>query len=154
MAIHPKVSLVGVALGATVGFGLALFMLGRMTVAESLGGMLVGVGVGIVVVTAVGIGLVKHFAGHEMAGMILPHAQSSDEGYVSALARADLVGKSGTTVSELRPAGTAVISGERVDVITEGDWLPSNTPVTVVKAEAMRLIVRRVPALNASREHS
>ena len=149
MAIHPKVSLVGVALGASVGFGLVLFMLGRMTVAESLGGMLVGVGIGIGIVTVVGVGLLRHFAGHEMAGMILPHSQASEEGYISAVARADLVGKTGTTVSELRPAGTAVIEGERVDVITEGDWLPAGTPVTVVKAEAMRLVVRKLAVLTA-----
>ena len=149
MAIHPKVSLVGLALGATVGFGVAVFMLGRLTVAENLGTMLIGVGVGAVIVGAIGVGLVKHLASREMEALFLPHEQASDQGYVSALARADLVGKSGLAVSELRPAGTAVIEGERVDVITEGEWLPSGTPVNVVKAEAMRLIVRRASQLNA-----
>ena len=149
MALHPKISLFGVALGATVGFGLALFLLGRMTVGESLGGMLIGVGVGVGIVTAVGIGLVKHFAGQEMAGIFLPHEQASEEGYVSALARADLVGKNGVAASELRPAGTATIGSERVDVITEGEWMPAGTPLVVVKAEAMRLIVRRAAQLNA-----
>jgi len=45
--------------------------------------------------------------------------------------------------------GFAEIAGERVDVTTEGDWLPSGTPITVVKAEPMRLVVRRVGTLDS-----
>jgi membrane-bound serine protease (ClpP class) len=150
MAVHPKITLFGLVVGGTVCFGLALFVLGRITVGANLGEMLVGVGIGIGILGAVGVALLKHLpASQQMEGMFLHHSQHAEDGYISATARTELVGKSGVAASELRPAGTAVIEGERVDVITEGDWMKAGTPVTVVKAEAMRLVVRRAPQLNA-----
>jgi membrane-bound serine protease (ClpP class) len=53
-------------------------------------------------------------------------------------------------VTELRPSGAAEFDGERVDVTTDGEWLPAGTPVTVVKAEAMRVVVKRAHQLPAS----
>jgi membrane-bound serine protease (ClpP class) len=130
--------------------GLILFMLGRLTAGANLGEMLAGVGIGVGILGAVTVALVRHLpSSQRLEGMMLHHSQQSEEGYVSALARADLVGKSGVASSELRPAGMAEIAGERVDVITEGDWIPAGTPVTVLKAEAMRLVVRRAAQLNA-----
>lgn len=150
MALHPKITLGGIVIGVAVGVGLSLFLLGRLTVGADLGELLVGVGAGLVILGAVGIGLLRYLPGSpRMEGMTLPHTQASEEGYVSALARADLVGKSGVAASDLRPAGMAVIAGERLHVITEGDWIPPGTPLTVVKAEAMRLVVRRAAQLNA-----
>ena len=49
---------------------------------------------------------------------------------------------------ELRPVGVAEIAGERLDVTTEGEWLPAGTPISVIKAEPMRLVVRRVAQLS------
>lgn len=150
MAIHPKISAVGLAFGVTVGFGLALFMLGRMTVSNSLPTMLLGVGVGIGILSAVGFAMLRHLpASKYMEGVMLHHEQSSGDGFVSAVARSDLVGKAGIATSELRPAGMAEIEGERVSVITEGDWIAAGTPLTVLRAEAMGLVVRRAPQLKA-----
>jgi membrane-bound serine protease (ClpP class) len=133
-----------------VGIGLMLFLLGRVTVGESLGKLLLGVGSGLAILAAVGIGLIRYLPGSShLHGMLLPHSQTSEDGYVSSVPRADLVGKAGIASSELRPAGMAVIEGERLDVVSDGEWLPSGTPVQVVRAEAMKLVVRRAPQLNA-----
>lgn len=117
---------------------------------DILGELLVGVGVGVGILVVVVLALLRHLpSSTRMEGVLLPHTQPSEEGYVSAPARQDLVGKTGVALGELRPAGTAIIEDERLDVITEGDWLPSGTAVVVVKAEAMRLVVRRAPQLSA-----
>lgn len=148
--VHPKIKLFGLALGGIVATGLGLFLLGRMTVGVNLGEMLLGVGVGIGILAAVGVALLKHLpSSTRMEGMLLHHEQASQDGYVSAPSRQDLVGKSGIAMSELRPAGTAEIDGERVDVISEGDWMPKGSAIVVVKAEAMRVVVRRAPQLTA-----
>lgn len=150
MAVHPKIGIFGVVLGMAVAIGMALFLLGRLTSGGNLTELLIGVGVGIGILGVVVLALLRHLpSSSRMEGMLLPHTQASDEGYVSALPRQDLVGKNGIAAGELRPAGTVIIDGERIDVITEGDWMPSGTPVVVVKAEAMRLVVRRAPQLNA-----
>jgi hypothetical protein len=44
--------------------------------------------------------------------------------------------------TDLRPAGTALIGRERVDVVTEGPWIEVNTPIQVVRAESYRHVVR------------
>ncbi|WP_238473393.1 NfeD family protein [Desulforamulus profundi] len=44
----------------------------------------------------------------------------------------------------LRPAGTALIDGKRVDVVTEGEFIMPGTPVLVVMVEGTRVIVNAV----------
>lgn len=143
MAIHPKVGLLGGALIGAVVAGLLLFLFGRMTAGVDLAPVLGGAAVGIVVVGAVGYGIWRSLpSSKRFEGLLHVGTQPSAEGYVSAQARSDLVGKSGTAISELRPAGVADIQGERMDVTTEGGFVAAGTPVTVVHAEGMRLVVR------------
>ena len=53
-----------------------------------------------------------------------------------------LVGRQGTTVTALRPAGTVDFDGERVPVVTEGDHVVAGRPVEVVAVEGNRIVVR------------
>ncbi len=55
-----------------------------------------------------------------------------------------LVGKEGVTLSPLRPAGIAEIEGERMDVVTDGEFLASGTPVKVLSIEGVRIVVTRM----------
>lgn len=76
----------------------------------------------------------------------LESAQRHEEGYTTAPADlAALVGHSGAAITPLRPSGTALINGRRVDVVTEGLFLPEGTTVTVVRVEGSRVIVREEP---------
>jgi len=54
----------------------------------------------------------------------------------------ELVGLTGTAFTQLRPSGTALIGGRRVDVVTEGALIEKGTPVRVVGVEGMRVVVR------------
>jgi membrane-bound serine protease (ClpP class) len=56
--------------------------------------------------------------------------------------RPELIGQTGTALTPLRPSGMAMISGRRVDVVTEGGMIDRNTPVKVVAVEGMRVVVR------------
>lgn len=55
-----------------------------------------------------------------------------------------LLDQEGDTVSELRPAGFAMINGKRVDVVTQGDMIPKGVRVRVVEVKGMRVVVKRV----------
>ena len=55
----------------------------------------------------------------------------------------ELLDQTGTALSALRPAGTAIINGKRVDVVTEGQMIDPGTPVRVVAVEGMRVVVRQ-----------
>ena len=49
----------------------------------------------------------------------------------------------GTAVTDLRPAGTAVIDGKRVDVVTRGEYLEKNTAIIVIEVTGNQIIVRK-----------
>jgi membrane-bound serine protease (ClpP class) len=52
-------------------------------------------------------------------------------------------GTVGKAVSILRPSGKARFSDRIVDVITQGEFIPEETAVTIVQADGMRVVVRR-----------
>jgi len=55
-----------------------------------------------------------------------------------------LVGKEGVAQSDLRPAGVAIIDGERIDVVTQGSMIDAGARIKVVDVEGNRIVVRRV----------
>jgi membrane-bound serine protease (ClpP class) len=65
-------------------------------------------------------------------------------GYESAEVREDLVGQEGKAITDLRPSGTALFGDERIDVVSESEWITEGTLVRVISAEGYRHIVRPV----------
>lgn len=55
-----------------------------------------------------------------------------------------LVGVRGVALSDLRPGGFARINGMRVDVVTQGDFIPIGSEVEVIADESYRRVVRLV----------
>lgn len=56
----------------------------------------------------------------------------------------DLIGATGEAVTPLRPAGTALIHGRRMDVVAESGLIESGQKITVVSQEGIRIVVRQV----------
>lgn len=52
------------------------------------------------------------------------------------------IGARGTAISPLRPAGTAEIGGARVDVVSQGEYVPRGEPIEVIRVEGHRVVVR------------
>ncbi len=67
-------------------------------------------------------------------------------GYESSERRTDLVGAEGVAASDLRPSGVGIFDDERVDIVSQSEWIKEGTPVRVVSAEGYRRVVR--PILN------
>lgn len=59
-----------------------------------------------------------------------------------APAPVELIGQRGTAQSDLRPSGVARIGGQRVDVVTQGDFIRAGTPIEVHIVEGNRIVVR------------
>ncbi len=64
--------------------------------------------------------------------------------YVASGDHRALVGRTGVATSFLRPAGVAQVDGRRVDVLTEGDFVPAGSPIRVSRVEGARIFVDRV----------
>src|SRR5579863_4219152 len=74
-----------------------------------------------------------------MAKLTFAGAQGAE--YVTSSDFTSLRGKLGTAGSYLRPAGVALIDGQRVDVLTQGEFIPEGTPVRVTRVEGARIFV-------------
>lgn len=55
-------------------------------------------------------------------------------------------GMEGISVSILRPSGKARFADHVVDVITEGEFIASETPVKIIQTDGMRVVVKSVTA--------
>ncbi|MWV45287.1 nodulation protein NfeD [Paenibacillus sp. HJL G12] len=74
---------------------------------------------------------------------ILSESLTKEQGYVPTDSKEALLGLEGTSVTPLRPAGTAVIGQERIDVVTDGEFIPRDTAVVVVLVEGARVVVKQ-----------
>ena len=82
------------------------------------------------------------------SGIILIDGLTRGEGYESAQNRQDLVGSVGKAITDLRPAGTGLFGEERVDVVSESEWIAEGTAIKVISAEGYRHVVRPVEAVS------
>lgn len=73
--------------------------------------------------------------------LILNENLASKSGYASKPDFEKLIGKIGKAITDLRPAGSIIIDGERIDVVTEGDYIEKGNEVTVKKIEGSKVIV-------------
>ena len=141
------------------GFGVAGFLglaaIGAATVLALIGAAPTGgevaqafaiLGASLLITAAVVYAWLRHIPNsNRFGGLFLRGRMEQTEGYISAAPRADLVGKDGVAVTDLRPAGTASIAGERVDVVTEGEYVSQGSQVRVLRSEGYRHIVRGLP---------
>jgi len=68
-----------------------------------------------------------------------------DSGYTSvAYAGKYTVGSVGITESALRPSGIATFDDERVDVVSEAEYIDPQTRIKIVKVDGNRIVVERV----------
>lgn len=73
---------------------------------------------------------------------ILSESLSKEEGFIPVPEKLELNGRTGVSLTPLRPAGTALFGDDRVDVVTEGGFIAINTPIRVVKVEGSRIVVK------------
>lgn len=75
--------------------------------------------------------------------LTLSSKQDNQAGYVAPAPQLSLFsGKEGIALTPLRPAGSADIDGRRLDVVTEGEFIPAGTRVKVSKVEGTRVVVK------------
>lgn len=127
-----------------------LGLLGVGSIVTSLllaGGSFVQMGYSIVIaflLTCLVIILMTKVIGKNMKFLkkiILSEATTSEQGYVSNEDRVDLIGKTGITLTQMRPAGVALINGERLDVVSVGDFIEKDVKVKVVQVEGSRIVI-------------
>lgn len=80
-----------------------------------------------------------------MRRLVFASAQGSE--YVASEDHRRLLGQTGIASSYLRPSGVATIDRERVDVLTEGEFVTAGTAIRVTRVEGARIFVRPIETL-------
>ena len=74
--------------------------------------------------------------------IILSSAETKKEGFQSTTSLESYLGKTGRSLSALRPTGRAIIEEKTLDVITEGEFIDKDKAIKVIKVEGNKIIVR------------
>ena len=69
--------------------------------------------------------------------------QKNSEGYTGGNDWSMLVGKRGRALTTLRPAGTILVEGKRLDVSSQGDYIEKSAPVIIVRVEGSKIFVEQ-----------
>ncbi|HSJ25736.1 MAG TPA: NfeD family protein [Longimicrobiales bacterium] len=101
----------------------------------------------LIVVIVAGWALLRHLGRSRAAGrsgLMLSDATTRETGYLSAEVRAELVGTVGVALTDLRPAGAGRFGSERVDVVSDANWIGAGTPIRIVRSDGYRHVVEPV----------
>jgi membrane-bound serine protease (ClpP class) len=143
--IIPGFGVAGILALVSFAAAIVLAMIGGSPTTGDFAQAFAVLGASLVITVAVAYAWLRHLPNSgRFSGLFLRHSAERSEGYVSALPRADLVGQDGVAVTDLRPAGLAQIGAERVDVVTEGEYVSQGTPVRVMRSEGYRHVVRGI----------
>ncbi len=74
--------------------------------------------------------------------LVLQHQESNEAGYRSQEDMKVFLGKEGKTTTVLRPTGMAEFDGVKLNVVSEGEFVPAGTRVRIALVEGSRIVVR------------
>ena len=111
-------------------------------------GPLAGLGVTVVVIALVGIFIsasLKSAATGRISrsSLILKGSSTKEEGYQSSDDKKAYVGKTGVTLTVLRPSGLADFGGERFNVVSQGEFIDRDVQVEIIEVEGARVVVEK-----------
>jgi len=168
LLVATGVILLGLELFVIPGFGVA-GVGGIIALAAGLGMTLVGAGATSSVIIAafgrVALSLFLALAGGLALFRALPRLpfgrrlvldaeMGAERGFTSPPARDRLqLGRTGTALSPLRPAGVADIDGARVDVVSDGGFIEAGAAIEVTRVEGNRIVVRERSATRNGERH-
>ena len=76
--------------------------------------------------------------------LVLDERQQNRDGYTSVTDKSKFLGAIGVCSTDLRPAGTIMIEGQPVDVVTEGSFVKQGNIVKVINVDGSRVLVRQI----------
>ncbi|NLK43297.1 MAG: nodulation protein NfeD [Tissierellia bacterium] len=125
--------------------GIILVIIGTVLAMDSLTTAVLSLSIAILITTIVTIVLIKMgYRSKLLNKIVLDTSHEGEKGYLSVDTPIDYFDKEGKTITELRPAGFIEIDGIKLDALSDGGFIPKNTPIKVVRVEGSKLFVRRL----------
>jgi len=130
--------------GLLAGVGVAALLYSLLL---ALGGdvdAMTALGAALILAVVIFVLIVKKLPSSRLWHKVVLHDRStSQRGFVSAETRRELIGREGTVLTELRPAGSVQLGEQVVDVVSEGAFVAKGERVKVIAVNGARVVVRR-----------
>lgn len=132
--------------GAPGIIGIVLLLLGIVLYARSLLEALIMIII-LLAILGVALTLILQSAskGRLARSLVLNDTLDNNVSYPAIDDMSYFLGSEGVTITALRPSGVADFSGVKLDVVSEGEYIPKNTTVIISKIEGTKIIVRQKP---------
>lgn len=133
--------------GAVIGLiGMGLIIFSIITLGDNLIFMIGNVVIALILSIIEWVILVKIFKRNIpfLDKVVLKNSTNTESGYTSHDDRSHLVGKTATTLTDLRPAGIISYGTERIDAVSDGSFILRNKEVTILEVEGTRVVVREI----------
>jgi membrane-bound ClpP family serine protease len=119
-------------------FGYSLFLVFQ-DISSSVGMVFIGADIVLIpILILVGLKLMAR------SPAMLKKELSRSEGVVSQAAKLnEYLGREGIAACDLHPAGSVIINGEKVDVVSRGEYIEKGSAVVVHKVTGNQIIVRK-----------
>lgn len=102
-----------------------------LVIAAEAAGLVTLVIIGLIVISRTGVA----------GGLTLRTSQHVEDGYVNLPSEAHLVGQEGIVFTALRPSGTVLVHGERLDAVSDGVFIDKDERVRIVEVHGNRIVV-------------
>jgi membrane-bound serine protease (ClpP class) len=143
--VLPGFGVAGVLGTLAIVASMVLAMMGARPSSGDIAQALAVLGASLFITMAVIYAWLRHLPNSgRFSGLLLRGSVHKSQGFVSAPNRGDLIGLDGIAVTDLRPSGTARVGQERIDVVTEGEYVAQGSRVQVVQSDGYRHVVRAV----------
>ncbi|MEI3607948.1 NfeD family protein [Pseudogracilibacillus sp. SO10305] len=102
--------------------------------------------IGVLVGSAVSLLLLKMFEKRNMWNKItLKDRLTADKGYTTVNEEYEqLIGKTGETITDMRPVGTIKVEGKEYSGISNAQWIPKASKIEVLDVDGTRILVKLI----------
>lgn len=129
--------------GVSGGIGLVLLVIGILVTASTPLEALV---MFIILLALLGVVLTVIFhsatKGRLSKTLILNDSLKKEEGFIGTEDLEFFIGKEGIANTALRPAGTAEFDGVKLDVVSQGEFIPKDSKIKVIQVSGRRIVVK------------
>lgn len=126
--------------GITGGLGIVSIIIGVILTAENLADGII-LFIIILVVSIILMIITYKVLASKRSPLVLKEASRQEPSNEKLLS---YVGREGKALTPLRPAGTAEVMGERIDVITEGEFIEKDQVIVVKEIRGKKVIVKEL----------
>ena len=144
--VVPGFGVAGVAGIAALVAGLGMSLVGAGATTPAIIGALGRVAISILLALAGWLALLRVLPRLPFGRRLVLDADlRTEQGYASAPDRdRSWLGRTGSALSPLRPAGIAEIEGTRIDVVSDGSFIEAKAVIEVTRVDGNRIVVRQL----------